>query len=147
MTSPARATNTYGMVLDRIFNRTQKSLNVWLRVAIRERSSSDVERLLSKGADPNAFADSADVHKPLANAIRYNAPLDIFEALLKSGADPQEPYRFLGREFYLSEAAEISGLHGEIVNCLREAEREAEVINGPRGLFRGYVCNPLKFGT
>lgn len=135
------------MILDRIFNRKQKSLNVWLRVALRERNASDVERLLSKGADPNAFADSSDVHKPLANAIRYNAPLDIFEALLKSGADAQEPYRFLGREFSLSEAAEMSGLHEAIVNRLRDAEREAEVVNGPRRLFRGYTCRPLKFGT
>ena len=138
------------MGLSNLFNWRQDNRNVWLRVALREHDVSEVERLLRKGANPNDYADSADHHLPLANAIRYNAPLEIFNVLLKHGADPQEPFCFMGREFKLSEAAELSKRSHEIVRRLKEAELEAEAKNGPRELFRGYVrtsCRPLKFGT
>jgi hypothetical protein len=138
------------MTFKDLFNRKQKKLNVLLRVAIFQRDISDVEKLLREGADPNAFADSVDRYRPLGNAIRQNAPIQIFDALLKAGADPQEPYRLLGWEFLLSEAAQRSGLPKEVVHRLQLAENEAEIKNGPRKLFRGYKkksCPPPKYGT
>ena len=133
-----------------LFNKRRERLNALLRSAIVKHDVAGVEKFLHEGASPNAFADSSDRYRPLANAVGYNAPLQIIDALLNAGADPKEPYRFLGREFLLSEAAQMSGLPKEVVQRLQLAENEAEIKHGPRDLFRGYEresCPPPKFGT
>ncbi len=124
------------MTLRSLFKRSKKKLAILLRMAIQQHDVEEVKNLLQEGADPNDFADSAEYYRPLGLALRCKAPLQTFEELLKAGADPQEPYRFLGQEFLLSDAAEKSGLPQEVVQCLRMAEQKAETQNGPRTLFQ-----------
>jgi hypothetical protein len=64
-----------------------------------------------------------------------------------AGARPEFPLRFGGREFALSEAAQMAGRPAAIVDMLRAAETAAEAKNGPRKLFRGISCRVPKFGT
>lgn len=132
-----------------IFDRKRKKRSLLLRLAIQWGEVSDVERLLRDGADPNAFTDiigTSAGDSPLVCAIKWSPRLEIIEALLKAGADPQEPYRFGGREFLLSEAASMNRLSPDIVNRLRQAEKEAEAEKGARKLRPGYNCRLPKFG-
>ena len=131
-----------------LFKNKQQRLNSLLRVSIHQRNIAEVEKLLGEGADPNAFADSSARYRPLADAMRCNAPLPIIDALLRAGANPLEPYRWLGGEFILSEAAGMSGLPKDIVQRLKLAEQEAEAKYGPRGPLREYQeksCPPPKY--
>jgi hypothetical protein len=131
-----------------IFNRKARKLNFRLHLAIQKDNLSEVEESLCHGADPNRYAMASLRHRPLACAIRYNASLPIINALLKAGADPQEPFNFMAREVLLSEAARLSGRADAIVQRLRDAEKEAEAKNGSRPLFDGSnVCLRRNFGT
>jgi hypothetical protein len=134
-----------------IIYRKQNERNVELHIAIHHKGGGEVEKWLRAGADPNSYAQPGITpHRPLGEAVKCGASLEVIDALLKAGADPQEPYRFMGREFLNSEAAELSGLSKEIVARLKLAEKEAEAKNGPRELFRGYggFCGfKPKFGT
>jgi len=131
-----------------IFNRKQLKLNFRLHVAIKANNFSEVEESLRRGADPNEYGMANLRYRPLACAVRYNASPSVIDALITAGADPQEPYKFEGREFLLSEAAQLSGRSDEIVQRLRRAEKAAEAAKGPRRLFRGSnVCFRPNFGT
>jgi len=130
------------MLLSGIFKssgeRKVARLNGLLHQAIFRHDAVDVATLLGEGADPNVFASPADRYRPLSYAIEWAAPFQVIDALLNAGADPQEPYRWQGRDYRLSEIAEMGGLQKEILERLKSAEREADNKYGPRPLSKDY---------
>ena len=111
---------------EKLVNRKQARLNLELGLAIRDGSTDEVIACLAAGADPNAFAiPGVNYLRPLAEAIKYDAPLEIVEALLKAGANPLGTLRVGCRTLLNSEIATLGGRSDALVRCLQTAERAA----------------------
>lgn len=133
-------------MLREMFNKRRAKKAIQLRIAISQNDVAMLRRLLCKGVDPNT-PTPYDNSGALVYAVSWSASAEIIQVLLEAGADPQEPMRFGGRDFPLSEAARMAGRTTAIVDLLRAAEAAAEKIHGPRDLFRGSICPIPKFGT
>jgi hypothetical protein len=111
--------------------KKQKKLNARLGAAIFSDNVLEVEGLLRKGADPNAFTappyapKPEGYRRPLALAVEFSNAA-IIDALLEAGADPLQPLRFAGKDIRLSNAARWGKRPEAIIELIEKAEQEAE---------------------
>jgi hypothetical protein len=105
--------------LGAIFRR--RDLNKELQIAIFFKEADEVKRLLRRGANPSGWG-SRQTH--LGRAIEgQNA--EIIGILIDAGADARQPFRYMGFEISMVEAAEKLGVAKDIVAKLKHAERDA----------------------